>query len=76
MDSTGRLVIPKSVRQALNASEGAIFEAELLGNRIELTLKEETPSKLPRQGNLMIVPRQCVDIDAVNAVEDARRERI
>jgi bifunctional DNA-binding transcriptional regulator/antitoxin component of YhaV-PrlF toxin-antitoxin module len=76
MDSTGRLVIPKNVRQALNASEGAVFEAELLGNRIELTLKEEQSSKLRCKGKLLIVPRQGVAIDAVETVESTRRERI
>ncbi len=76
MDPSGRLVIPKSVRQALNAPERAVFEAELLGNRIELTLREEPAAKLRLKGKLLIAPRQGVAVDAVKAVETTRRERI
>ena len=76
MDPAGRLVIPKSVRQALNVPERAVFEAEVLGNRIELTLTEGPKAKLRRKGKLLIVPRQGVVSDAVKAVDATRRERI
>ena len=76
MDPSGRLVIPKNVRQALNAPERAIFEAEVLGNRIELTLTDEPRAKLRRKGKLLIVPRRGIASDAVKAVEATRRERI
>ena len=76
MDSSGRLVIPKSVREALNAPERAVFEAEVLGNRIELTLAEEPHLKLRRKGKLLVVPRRGIASDAVKAVEATRRERI
>ena len=76
MDPSGRLVIPKNIRQALNAPERAVFEAEVLGNRIELTLTQGQTAKLRRKGKLLIVPRQGVASDAVRAVEATRRERI
>ncbi len=76
MDPSGRLVIPKSVRQALNAPRRATFEAEVLGNRIELTLTDEPHTKLRSKGKLLIVPRRGVSSDAVTAVEATRRERI
>jgi hypothetical protein len=62
--------------QALNAPERAIFEAEVLGNRIELTLTDEPRAKLRRKGKLLIVPRRGIASDAVKAVEATRRERI
>jgi len=75
MDSSGRLVIPKNVRQALNAPRKAVFEAEVLGNRLELTLTEAPPARLRRKGKLLIVPKQGIASDAVKAVEATRRER-
>ena len=76
MDPSGRLVIPKDVRRALNAPQRAIFEAEVLGNRIELTLADEPHTKLRRKGKLLIVPRRGVPSDAIKGVEATRRERI
>jgi bifunctional DNA-binding transcriptional regulator/antitoxin component of YhaV-PrlF toxin-antitoxin module len=75
MDASGRLVLPKRIRQSLNAPRSAIFEAEVLGNRLELTLTEPGPTSLRRKGKLLVVPKQGVVADAVRAVEDARKER-
>ncbi len=75
MDSSGRLVLPKSVRRLLNAPRKALFEAEVLGNRLELTLAETPPAKLRRKGKLLVVPRQGISTDAVKGVEDTRRDR-
>jgi bifunctional DNA-binding transcriptional regulator/antitoxin component of YhaV-PrlF toxin-antitoxin module len=75
MDSLGRLVLPKSVRQSLNTPPSAVFEAEVLGNRLELTLAEPESSKLRRRGKLLVVPKQGVAVDAVRAVEQTRKDR-
>lgn len=75
MDSSGRLVLPKSVRQSLNTPPTAVFEAEVLGNRLELTLAEPASSQLRRRGKLLVVPKQGVAVDAVRAVEQTRRDR-
>jgi hypothetical protein len=76
MDASGRLVLPKRIRQSLNAPRSAIFEAEVLGNRLELTLTEPGSAGLRRKGKLLVVPKQGVVADAVKAVEDARKERL
>lgn len=75
MDASGRLVLPKRIRQSLNAPRAAVFEAEVLGNRLELTLTEPHPATLRRKGKLLVVPKQGVTMDAVKAVEDARKDR-
>jgi bifunctional DNA-binding transcriptional regulator/antitoxin component of YhaV-PrlF toxin-antitoxin module len=76
MDSFGRLVLPKSVRQSLNAPPTAMFEAEVLGNRLELTLAEPESGKLRKRGKLLVVPKQGVAADAVQAVQQTRKDRL
>jgi bifunctional DNA-binding transcriptional regulator/antitoxin component of YhaV-PrlF toxin-antitoxin module len=76
MDPVGRLVLPKSIRQSLNAPRTAVFEAEVMGNRLELTLAEAAPSPLRRKGRLLVVPKQGVTVDAPRAVEGTRKDRL
>jgi bifunctional DNA-binding transcriptional regulator/antitoxin component of YhaV-PrlF toxin-antitoxin module len=76
MDASGRLVLPKRIRQSLNAPRSAVFEAEVLGKRLELTLAEPAPARLHRKGKLLVVPKQGVAADTVKAVEDTRNERL
>ncbi|MGA2864085.1 MAG: hypothetical protein ABSF95_06310 [Verrucomicrobiota bacterium] len=76
MDSSGRLVFPKSVRQSLNTPPTALFEAEVLGNRLELTLAEPESGKLRKRGKLLVVPKQGAAVDAVQAVRQTRQDRL
>ena len=76
MDPSGRLVLPKAIRQSLHAPRTALFEAEVLGNRLELTLTDPAPAKLRRKGKLLVVPKQGTASNAVQAVEDTRRDRL
>jgi bifunctional DNA-binding transcriptional regulator/antitoxin component of YhaV-PrlF toxin-antitoxin module len=76
MDSYGRLVLPKSIRQSLNTPPVALFEAEVLGNRLELTLAEPESGKLRKRGKLLVVPKQGVVADVVQAVQQTRRDRL
>ncbi len=75
MDSSGRLVLPKSIRQSLNIPPTALFEAEVVGNRLELALAEPASGGLRQRGKLLVVPRQGVAVDAVEAVLQTRRDR-
>lgn len=75
MDTVGRLVLPKAIRQSLNAPRRAVFEAEVLGNRLELTLAELAPTELRRKGKLLVVPKRGVAVDAVKGVADTRKDR-
>ncbi len=76
MDPVGRLVLPKSIRRSLNTPRTAVFEAEVLGNRLELTLTEPEPAQLRRKGRLLVLPKQGVAVDAVGAVEATRKDRL
>ncbi len=76
MDQSGRLVLPKKIRQSLNAPPAALFEVEVLGNRVELTLTEPEPVRLRRKGKLLVVPKQGVAVDAVKALEETRADRL
>ena len=75
MDSLGRLVLPKSIRQSLNTPPTARFEAEVFGNRLELTLAEPASGGLRQRGKLLVVPKQGVAVDAVQAVLQTRKDR-
>jgi len=76
MDASGRLVLPKRIRQSLNAPRSAVFKAEIVGNRLELTLAETAPARLTRKGKLWVVPKQGVAADAVKALEETRNDRL
>ena len=76
MDPSGRLVLPKSIRQSLNIPPTVMFEAEVLGNRIELTVAEPKPAKLSRKGKLLVLPKQGVAVDTVAAVNLTRKDRL
>ncbi|MGC8988690.1 MAG: hypothetical protein ACP5MD_01050 [Verrucomicrobiia bacterium] len=75
MDASGRLVLPKHIRRMLNAPKTALFEAEVAGNRLELTLAEPEPGKLSRRGKLLVVAKQGVAVDVVDAVRKTRQDR-
>lgn len=76
MDPSGRLVLPRSIRRSLNTRRTAMFEAEVLGNRLELTLAEPEAAKLSRKGKLLLLPKQGVPVDVVKAVELTRKGRL
>lgn len=76
MDPAGRLVLPKHVRRSLDLLGKAVFEVEVVGNRLQLTLTEAEPSSLRRKGKLLAVPKRGVPTNAVTAVEETRKDRM
>ena len=74
VDRFGRVVIPKDIRQSLHLPRAAVFEAEVLGNRLELR-PAEAPIKLRKNGRLLVVPKQGEVVDAVEAMEQTRADR-
>ena len=76
MDQSGRLVLPKNIRQSLNTPSAARFEVQVLGNRVELTLVEPESARLRRKGKLLVVPKQGVAADAVKALSETRADRL
>ena len=79
IDSAGRLVIPKKIRQEANLKAGAPLEVEWRDGRIEI---EPAPLRvrLVRKGHVLVaVPTESVEQLATGTVEavreDLRRER-
>ncbi len=72
MDSAGRLVIPKRIRQEANLQAGAPLEIEWRDGRIEIE-PAPMPVRLVRKGPLLIaVPMKPVGPLTSEAVEGTR----
>jgi AbrB family looped-hinge helix DNA binding protein len=79
MDASGRLVLPKSVREHLNLTAGASLRAEVVAGRIELTPVENAgEADLARKHGIVVLKRTGASVDAAVAVaaeHDAQAER-
>ena len=70
MDATGRLVLPRAMRQKLALNGGAKIRAELAGGSIQLT--PESPVRLVKKGKRLVVAGFPKDFSAVAAIAEAR----
>lgn len=76
IDASGRLVLPKAVRERLNLSGGASLRADVVAGRIELTpIANEQETVLIRKSGITVLKRAGVSVDAVAAVT-AEREAL
>jgi len=76
MDRFGRLVLPGQIRRALQVSEPAAFQAEVMGNKVELTLvAPESGAVLKKRRGLLVVSTGGRKFDAAAAVSTVREER-
>jgi bifunctional DNA-binding transcriptional regulator/antitoxin component of YhaV-PrlF toxin-antitoxin module len=76
MDKTGRIVIPGPMRKALNISRSVEFKAELIGNKVELTvIGPQRRALLKRRRGLLTVSTGGRKFDAVAAIDAMREER-
>jgi AbrB family looped-hinge helix DNA binding protein len=74
IDSGGRLVIPKEIRQQAGLKTGMSLDIRLRGGLIEI---EPTPLnvKLERRGRLLVaIPQESVPALTSQVVEDTRRK--
>jgi bifunctional DNA-binding transcriptional regulator/antitoxin component of YhaV-PrlF toxin-antitoxin module len=73
MDSSGRLVLPKVIRERLNLAGGVSMRAEVVAGRVELT-PVETPGEtgLSRKGGITVLRRTGVKADSAAAVAAER----
>jgi len=78
MDQVGRLVLPGRIRKALQVSASAAFKAEVMGNRVELTLiPPESGAVVKKRRGLLVVStggRKFNATDAVRIVREGRRD--
>jgi AbrB family looped-hinge helix DNA binding protein len=73
IDPTGRLVIPKEVRQGAGLKPGMSLEIRCRGGRIEIE-PAPVPVKLVRKGRLLVaVPERHVGGLTAETVERTRR---
>jgi AbrB family looped-hinge helix DNA binding protein len=76
MDSAGRLVLPKSLRERLSLKGGATLNAEVVSGRVELTPVDATESlPLLRKRGILVLPRAGAPVDAGAAVAAERDDQ-
>ncbi len=76
MDKFGRMVLPGPMRKALQLSRAAAFKAEVMGNKVELTLvAPERSAKLKKRRGLLVVATGGSKFNAAEAVRTMREER-
>jgi bifunctional DNA-binding transcriptional regulator/antitoxin component of YhaV-PrlF toxin-antitoxin module len=76
MDKFGRIVLPGPLRKALQISRPAAFTAEVMGNKVELTLvAPERNAVLKRRRGLLVVSNGGRKFNAAEAVRKMRKER-
>jgi len=76
MDKFGRMVLPGAMRKALQISRPAAFKAEVMGNKVELTLvASERSAVLKKRRGVLVVSTGGRKFDAAQAVSAMRQER-
>ena len=73
IDSAGRLVLPKAVRERLHLRAGDKLSADVVADRIELTPLPDEHVKLVRKGKRLVIAG-AGPFSAVEAVKAAREE--
>lgn len=79
IDSAGRLVVPKSLREQFNLTPGCDLEIEAVGEGIRLRRADAEPALVRKQGILVHhgTTRTALDVgDFVRAERNARHARI
>lgn len=73
MDGSGRLVLPKALREKLNLAGGTSLRADVVAGRIELTpLGDVSAAVLTRKSGVTLLKRTGVAVDAAAAVAAER----
>ena len=76
MDKFGRMVLPGAVRKALQISRHSAFRAEVMGNKVELTLvASERSAVLKKRRGVLVVSTGGRKFDAAQAVSAMRQQR-
>ena len=75
LDSAGRLVLPKAVRERLHLHAGAKMKLEVVADKIELTPEPDENVRVVKKGGLLLLTGLGENFDAVKAIKAAREER-
>jgi hypothetical protein len=77
MDKFGRLVLPGRIRRALQVSQSAAFKAEVMGNKVELTLvTPEAGVVIKKRRGLLVVSTGGRKFNAADVISAVREERL
>lgn len=76
MDKAGRVVLPKPVRDRLGLHEGSDLEMQETPDGLMLKPVEHRPSMVKKQGLWVHTGKVAPSFDIVQAIRDARDERI
>lgn len=77
MDKSGRLVLPGRIRKALHILQPTAFQAEVVGNKVELTVLPSARSgTIRKRRGLLVVSTGGPKFSAIDAVNALRDERI
>ena len=76
MDSAGRIVLPKVLRERFKLRGGDKLIAETVGDHLELKpIRTEQEAPLIKKKGLLVVAATGESCDAVEAVQASREER-
>jgi AbrB family looped-hinge helix DNA binding protein len=75
IDSAGRLILPKRVRDRLRLTADSIIELEERSGELVLRPKEQTPAVIQRNGRWVFVGEAPVGFDWNSMVEKDREEQ-
>lgn len=75
IDSAGRLILPKRIRDRFRLSAGSVLELEEHPGELVLRPKEQTPAVVQRNGRWVYVGEVPDGYDWDNMVERDREER-
>ena len=76
MDISGRLVLPKAVRERLNLRAGARLRADVVAGRVELVpVSAEARPALRRKSGLTVLARTGAKVDAATAIAVEREDQ-
>ncbi len=74
IDKSGRLVLPKAMRDALHLAPGSRLTAEIVGGKIELA-QEPCGTRIVKRGNRRVITG-WTGFDAATAVREMRADQI
>jgi len=76
MDSSGRVVLPKEVRQRLNLHGGARLRASVVAGRVELLpISDEDQPATKRKSGMLVLASTGRAVDAAEAVAAERADQ-
>jgi len=79
MDASGRLVLPKAIRERLNLANGASLRVDVVAGHVELTpIETAGATQMSRKAGIMVLKRTGAKADAAAAVcaeREAQAER-